>query len=334
MSDTARNKFLRDLEKRQPAPAQPSAGPFDCEEFYNLMQTYRHWPITKPAEVVKAYTDVQDYCAHKLAAAVEAERRACRDAVQAYQKREGRLCSCDLEIVERMSTADPPREACAHCGVYLRTLHPQANLYVHQTGACKVEAERRRHRPSFEMRKPIDVSGAVTSPDEPPASSARDGLNAKCRTHGNEHPDALCPQREAVSEAGLSKEREAEIRRRLEESRDGVESSAWFDAHVREDVDYLLAKLDRLRTALRAVEAERHFVLDEDKKRAIVADAAIKAADSAIERIATLERQLAAVRELADRWEHEGGDFAPVHLRQKCAAELRAAIAPPPSGKP
>ena len=167
-----------------------------------------------------------------------------------------------------------------------------------------------------------------------PADSARDGLNAKCRTHGNEHPDALCPQREAVSEAGLSKEREAEIRRRLEESRDGVESSAWFDAHVREDVDYLLAKLDRLRTALRAVEAERHFVLDEDKKRAIVADAAIKAADSAIERIATLERQLAAVRELADRWEHEGGDFAPVHLRQKCAAELRAAIAPPPSGKP
>ena len=33
----------------------------ECEEFYNLMQIYRHSPITKQEETVVAYENVKEY---------------------------------------------------------------------------------------------------------------------------------------------------------------------------------------------------------------------------------------------------------------------------------
>ena len=56
------------------------------------------------------------------------------------------------------------------------------------------------------------------------------------------------------------------------------------------DVCALIAELARVRQ-------ERQFILDEDKRRAIVADAAVKAADDAIAQLADLRRKLG---ELAD----------------------------------
>ena len=73
-------------------------------------------------------------------------------------------------------------------------------------------------------------------------------------------------------------------------------------------------------TRLSAAEAERAFILDEDRKRAIVADAAVKAADEAIanmmplaERIRTLEAQLAeldrAIGEIPEPDDEGGVDY-------------------------
>ena len=33
----------------------------DSEEFYNLMQMYRHTPVSQPADVIEAYENVKSY---------------------------------------------------------------------------------------------------------------------------------------------------------------------------------------------------------------------------------------------------------------------------------
>lgn len=89
-------------------------------------------------------------------------------------------------------------------------------------------------------------------------------------------PELEGPCVEAARPAELSAACEAEILTRLDRSNP--------------DVCALIAELARVRQ-------ERQFILDEDKRRAIVADAAVKAADDAIAQLADLRRKLG---ELAD----------------------------------
>jgi cysteinyl-tRNA synthetase len=47
--------------------------PFETEEFYELMQRYRHSPMANQTIVMTAYQEVQTYCKKQLADALSTE---------------------------------------------------------------------------------------------------------------------------------------------------------------------------------------------------------------------------------------------------------------------
>jgi hypothetical protein len=49
------------------------ANPFENEDFYDLMQAYRHAPMADQAAVVRAYHAVQQYCQKQIADALSTE---------------------------------------------------------------------------------------------------------------------------------------------------------------------------------------------------------------------------------------------------------------------
>lgn len=66
MLDTSKAEALLAAQPQETAPAAPATATLsedwpECEEFYNLMQLYRHSPILKQGTVVEAYKEVKSW---------------------------------------------------------------------------------------------------------------------------------------------------------------------------------------------------------------------------------------------------------------------------------